>query len=140
MAAEVAWSRRKVTEVGSTLSALGALIIVTLLCYDMARRTAAGTLKRNHVYGLRVASTLASDEAWAVGHRAALPYLRALGWGGLMVSLVTVGLILGFLVSGHGLPDAVVAVPLGALCVQVVVMSFGAMVASKAAKKVVAGQ
>ncbi|MEJ6549776.1 SdpI family protein [Corynebacterium sp. USCH3] len=121
---------------GSTLSSLGALILVTALCFDMARRTAAGTFSRNHIYGLRVASTLASDRAWDAGHRAALPYLRALGWGGLVVVVVAVGLVSGFAVSGCDLPEAAVAVPLGALCLQVIGMVLATMAANKAAKRV----
>lgn len=121
---------------GSTLSTLGALIIVTLLCYDMARRTAAGSFTRNHVYGLRVASTLASDEAWDTGHRAALPYLRALSWGGLAMSVVTGGLILGYVIAGHELPEVAVAVPLVSLCVQLIVMTFATVAANRAAKSV----
>jgi hypothetical protein len=125
---------------GSTLSTLGALVLVTVLCGDMVRRTAAGTFRRNGIYGLRLASTLASDEAWEAGHRAALPYLKVTGWSGVVMAVITVALVLGFVVSGNGVPEAVVAVPLGALCVQVVGMIVGTVAAGKAARKVPSGE
>ncbi|MGV0869903.1 SdpI family protein [Corynebacterium kalidii] len=124
----------------SVLSSLGAVIVVTALCVDMVRRTAAGAFKRNHVYGLRLASTLASDEAWDAGHRAAVPHMRVSGWFGVVMTVITVALILGFVVSGNDVPEALVAVPLGALCIQLVGMTWGTVAANKAAKKVQPGR
>jgi hypothetical protein len=124
----------------SVLSSLGAVIVVTALCVDMVRRTAAGAFKRNHVYGLRLASTLASDEAWDAGHRAALPHLKVSGWFGVVMTVITVALILGFVVSGNDVPEALVAVPLTAVCLQTVAVVVGTVAANKAAKEVQAGR
>ena len=42
-----------------------------LLLIWMARAAADGRLKRNHVAGIRIPSTLKSAAAWLAGHRAA---------------------------------------------------------------------
>nr|WP_255804928.1 SdpI family protein [Corynebacterium kalidii] len=106
----------------------------------MARRSAAGTFRRNHIYGLRVPSTLSSDEAWDAGHRAAVPHMRVSGWFGVVMTVITVALILGFVVSGNDVPEALVAVPLTAVCLQTVAVVVGTVAANKAAKKVQAGR
>jgi hypothetical protein len=124
----------------SVLSSLGALVLVTVMGFDMARRTAAGTFRRNHIYGLRVASTLSSDEAWDAGHRAALPHLKVSGWFGVVMTVITVALIFGFVASGNGVPEALVAAPLTAVCLQSVAVVVGTVAANKAAKRVVSRQ
>lgn len=53
------------TVVGLLLVAAGAVVIV------VARRAASGKIPRNRLAGIRTRATLASDQAWAAGHRAA---------------------------------------------------------------------
>ncbi|PZE80680.1 hypothetical protein DEI91_13980 [Curtobacterium sp. MCBD17_032] len=47
---------------------VGAAALVTWLTW----RAATGSLPRNSIAGVRTSVTLSSDEAWQVGHRAAL--------------------------------------------------------------------
>jgi hypothetical protein len=57
-------------------SGLGGVIVLVL-----GRLSAAGTLPRNPLAGIRIPSTLRSDEAWKAGHRAAASALTAAGVG-----------------------------------------------------------
>lgn len=43
----------------------------------MTRRIASDTFRRNNWSGIRVEATMASEQAWQVAHRAALPWFRA---------------------------------------------------------------
>ncbi|WP_137725688.1 SdpI family protein [Prescottella subtropica] len=52
----------------------GALIVWAL------RSAASGRLRRNHYVGIRTATTMASDEAWTVAHRAGRPLTETGGW------------------------------------------------------------
>lgn len=47
---------------------LGAALAVRYVC----RAAAGGTLRPNHIAGMRTTATLSSPEAWQAGHRAAL--------------------------------------------------------------------
>ena len=49
-----------------------ALPAVLLLAGIATIAGARGTLRRNHLFGIRIPSLLASDEAWTAGHRAAI--------------------------------------------------------------------
>ncbi|THJ67454.1 SdpI family protein [Arthrobacter echini] len=51
-----------------------------LLMLWMANAAASGRLGRNPVAGIRLASTMASDEAWLVAHRAAKRPTVIAGW------------------------------------------------------------
>ncbi|MGJ7440518.1 SdpI family protein [Aquipuribacter sp. MA13-6] len=46
----------------------------------MSQAAASGRLRRNPVAGIRVAATMASDEAWLVGHRRAKRPTQLAGW------------------------------------------------------------
>jgi len=49
---------------------------------------ATGRLPRNLLAGIRIPSTLRSDEAWQAGHRAAASALTAAGFGPLVVAVI----------------------------------------------------
>ena len=61
------------------LTAAGILVIV------IGRQAASGRLKRNYLAGIRTTGTLASDEAWSTGHRAAGGRLILAGLGPLIL-------------------------------------------------------
>lgn len=63
----------------------------------VARRSAAGLLRRNRAVGIRIPATLASEEGWGVAHRAAAPRIRRGAVGALIAgaTLVPVGLLSG---------------------------------------------
>jgi uncharacterized membrane protein len=52
---------------------IAALEIVPAFLIFTYHRAASGRLVRNHFFGIRIPSTLASDAAWRAGHRAAIP-------------------------------------------------------------------
>jgi hypothetical protein len=47
------------------------LVAAALLLLVLGKRAAEGRLARNYTMGIRIRSTLASDEAWLAGHQAA---------------------------------------------------------------------
>lgn len=53
---------------------LGAVSVgISMLAVAVSRAAASGSLTRNGFIGIRMASTMSSDEAWTAGHRAAVP-------------------------------------------------------------------
>jgi hypothetical protein len=54
----------------------------------VGRLAATGRLPRNLVAGIRIPSTLRSDEAWRAGHRSAATALTTSGLGPVVVALV----------------------------------------------------
>ncbi|MEL7156237.1 MAG: SdpI family protein [Actinomycetota bacterium] len=61
-----------------------------LLLVGIGRRSSRGILGRNHLVGIRTRTTLASDEAWAAGHRAGGPLTVAGGWAYVATGLALV--------------------------------------------------
>lgn len=79
-----------------TAAGVGVLLVVAgWVLARIARRAAAGTLKRNQFAGIRTSTTLASDAAWRAAHVAAekdsVRGARGLIVGGVIA--VTVGLL-----------------------------------------------
>ena len=54
----------------------------------LGRMAATGRLPRNVFAGIRIPSTLRSDEAWDVGHRAAASAMTVAGCGSVLVAIV----------------------------------------------------
>lgn len=63
---------------GGIIVAIGGIALVWL-----ARKSAAGTLARNGLAGVRTAVTMASDTAWYPAQAAAAPATAVAGWGGI---------------------------------------------------------
>jgi uncharacterized membrane protein len=63
---------------GLVMALAGALVLV------VAKLGRDGRLRRNHYIGIRVPSTLSSDEAWRLAHRVAAPSLEAAGRSGVV--------------------------------------------------------
>jgi len=93
----------------------------------MARATAAGRLKRNSIAGIRIPSTMASDEAWLAAHvRAKRPTVLA-----GVVSIAS-GLVALLPVSAPVLAIAIIA----GCVVMLGFVLYGARVGSRAATEV----
>ncbi len=72
------WPMSKVIRLG-----IGGVVLVVL-----GRMAAAGRLPRNIFAGIRIPSTLRSDEAWMAGHRAAASALTSSGVGPVAVAFI----------------------------------------------------
>lgn len=48
--------------------------LISLLAVWMVKAANEGSLERNQLIGIQTKATLASDEAWDVAHKAAIPY------------------------------------------------------------------
>jgi uncharacterized membrane protein len=59
-----------------------------IIAVAVGRAAAAGRLPRNPFVGIRIPSTLRSDEAWRSGHRAAASSLTASGIGPIAVATI----------------------------------------------------
>lgn len=117
-----------------TLTARVVLFVVMLgsglLLLWMARAAASGRLKRNRFAGIRVPSTMASDEAWLAAHiRAKRPTMYA-GYASIGCALFAL------------LPVPAVALAAGVLAASFAMVGFvlyGARVGSRAATQTARG-
>lgn len=115
--------------VGLVMLAFG-LAVVALLSVTVTRSAARGELARNGSVGLRTRHTRASDEAWQVGHAAALPAVRYV----VHVTLATYAAsVVALVLAGAG---AAVAVGLAGMGVQVALLLVGTRRADRAARSV----
>ncbi len=102
-----------------------ALLAFLLVAVDWAAAT--GRLRRNHWVGIRIPSTMRSDQAWVAGHRAALRLMP-------LHLLTGVGLLLAVLSAPT--VEGVHLVGVGGAAVFLVVAVITAIVAGRAAKAV----
>ncbi len=104
------------------------LVFLPAVCLFVTRQAAEGLIGRNAAAGIRTRHTQASDEAWAAGHRAALPALRKMmpvaGIG--MIAALTAQVLLG----GQAGP----LIAFAALIAQTVVLFRSTAVANAAAR------
>lgn len=97
------------------------------LCW-MAQAAASGRLKRNQLAGIRIPSTMASDEAWLAAHvRAKQPNL----WSGIVAIAAGV-----FAVLPVPMPVVTVVILVVAILIMALLL-YGARVGAKAANSVV---
>jgi hypothetical protein len=105
----------------TALAVVGAA--VSALVWWMTREAAAGRLARNRTLGIRTRRTLASEEGWVRGHRAALPWTLAGRYAAGVVAVATL-VAVG---SGRAAP---LGLALGSLAVAtVLVVVAGALLA-----------
>jgi hypothetical protein len=104
-------------------------ILTTVALGFVASRAADGRLKRNQWAGIRTRSTMRSDHAWMVGHRAAL---HLTPWYLLTTVASCVALFVAALYASS-IYD-VMFVGFGVLAVVLGLLFYSASVASKAAK------
>ncbi|MCX6503499.1 MAG: SdpI family protein [Microbacterium sp.] len=98
-----------------------------MLLLWMARATASGRLKRNQFAGIRIPSTLASDEAWLAAHVRAKRPTEFAGWAAIATGLFAL----------LPVPDPVLAAGVIAGCVVMLAFTlYGAWVGSRAATEV----
>ena len=107
-----------------------AWVIVCVIMVVVSWRAATGTLERNLFVGIRVPVMLRSDEAWVVGHRAALGRTPLLGLVMAAVSGTQ------FWLAWWGRAAAVVVSGFVGMFVVVVMVMYLAVVAGRAARAV----
>lgn len=92
-------------------------------------RAATGRLQRNQTAGIRIPSTMRSDEAWQAGHRAALRLtpLYLLVLAGTLIALIVASL--------HASTMAINLAGIGGAVGWLAVVSVSAIVAGRAAKE-----
>ncbi|WP_422391927.1 SdpI family protein [Arthrobacter sp. N1] len=104
------------------------LVFLPAVCLFVTRQAAEGLISRNAAAGIRTRHTQASSEAWAAGHRAALPALRK------MMPVAGIGMITALiaqvLVGGQAGPLLAFA----ALIAQTVVLFRSTALANAAAR------
>lgn len=78
-----------------------------------ARMSAAGTLRRNWIAGVRTPLTMSSDAAWYAAQKGAASAERIAGWGWMSAGLVLlVAMALAGLMAWPGAVVAAVGVPI----------------------------
>ncbi len=104
------------------------LVFLPAVCLFVTRQAAEGLIGRTAAAGIRTRHTQASDEAWAAGHRAALPALRK------MMPVAGIGMIAALtaqvLVGGQAGP----LIAFAALIAQTVVLFRSTALANAAAR------
>lgn len=101
----------------------------------MAKATNRGSLERNQLIGIRTKATLASDGAWDVAHKAAIPYMNAvaiIGFAGAALALLS----LLMRPADGSLTGIHYAIPTVALALQVVILIWGSVIGNRHAKDV----
>lgn len=107
---------------------LFSVVLVAVVCLVTTRKAAAGELDRNGSAGIRTRHTQASEEAWRVGHTAALSGVSQLGW----IAAATVVLAVAAQVAFGGSWGTFVG--LGGMLVEVVVLRVATGAANRAAQ------
>lgn len=72
----------------TSLIGVGIAAIIGLLILWWGAACKRGTFPRNRILGVRTPTTLRSNEAWTVAHRAGAPQLLVAGWGIITAALV----------------------------------------------------
>lgn len=119
---------------GGYVSLIVGIFLLTFLSLGMHYSIKAGNLQRNEVLGFRTRSTLASDEAWEVGHRKTLPYLQATtvcGAVGIATSISAPILLDNDSPSSLGV---IYVFPILAFLIQIVTIILAALKANKESK------
>ncbi|WP_191089361.1 SdpI family protein [Microbacterium radiodurans] len=95
-----------------------------ILLIWMANATASGRLGRNGLAGIRIPSTMASDEAWLLAHRRAKRPTLLAGYASIVVGLAAM-----LPVS----PAVLGAIVIGGSILMLVLVLYGARVGARAA-------
>ncbi len=103
---------------------MSVIVIAMLVALGVAGMTfaaARGALALNPIVGIRTNATKRSDAAWKAGHSAALPFVF---WGGLIVVLLGVLMLLGYARAGLEPPFAGLVLLASELVVAIVAAVF----------------
>ncbi len=120
-----------VDEVEALIIPAASLVSLGLLLGWMAQASRGDGLERNSLIGIRTRATMASDDAWRAGHRAAAALLGVAAWssGGIGVT----GTVLA--IAGSWLAGVAVAAGYLALVVLLVTATVRAGRAARAASR-----
>ena len=102
---------------------------VAVMVWLITRAAARGHLTANGAIGIRTPATQRSEEAWVVGHRAALPVVA---WGGAVVVLASVAVLVGGVLTAQQTETAGLMLLVGDIVLAVV----AGVVAHRAAARV----
>lgn len=122
---------------GAAVSLLLGVVVFTGIAALLYRATKSGSLAPNSAVGFRTRATLASEQAWHLGHTTALPYLRLCALVGALTCAISLIAAIAAAATGGSYAPAVLIAAIG-WTGQLTLLLVASVKANTAAKQVAA--